>query len=256
MLGVALLVAVSGVGWAIRDRSARQAEAERERTGRHTRVEQAVAQALEQAAGHRGALHAELRDRGTRALLNQPAHWLFQVRAARSELDRARALADGAEGPPDAGVAERTPALAQELADDEADYRLSEANESFVISLSGAQRARIGDAAGGVTIIDDEPRLSVGDAAGTVVYKSDGTVAGTTLTFTVSLAAVYDQEVSVNYATADGTATAGTDYVATAGTLTFAPGETTKTIRVEVLGNDYGLDEWLTVNLSGASSNA
>ena len=38
--------------------------------------------------------------------------------------------------------------------------------------------------------------------------------------------------------------------------MTFAPGETTKTITVQVIGNDSGLDEWFYVNLSGASSNA
>ena len=133
--------------------------------------------------------------------------------------------------------------------------RLGEANESFVVTLGGAQRARIGDGTGVVTVVEDEPRLSIGDAAGTAVYTSDGT-AGTTLTFTLSLAAAYDQEVTVGYATADGTATAGVDYVATSGTLTFAPWETTKTITVQVLGNDAGIDERFYVNLSAASGNA
>jgi hypothetical protein len=133
--------------------------------------------------------------------------------------------------------------------------RLAEANESFVVTLGGAQRARIGDGTGVVTIVEDEPRLSIGDAAGTAVYTSAGTT-GTTLTFTVSLAVAYDQEVTVGYATADGTATAGVDYVATSGTLTFAPGETTKTVTVQVLGNDAGIDERFYVNLSGASGNA
>jgi hypothetical protein len=133
--------------------------------------------------------------------------------------------------------------------------RLSEPNETFFVNLSGAQRARIGDGTGVVTIIDDEPRISIGDAAGTVVY-SGGTVSGTTLYFTVSLAVAYDEAVTVNYATADGTAVVGVDYVAASGTLTFAPGETTKTIAVDVLGNDSGLDERFYVNLSGASVNA
>jgi hypothetical protein len=133
--------------------------------------------------------------------------------------------------------------------------RLSEPDETFFVNLSGAQRAKIADHTGVVTVVDDEPRIGIGDAAGTAVYTSDGT-AGTTLTFTVSLATAYDQEVTVSYATADGTATAGVDYVATSGTLTFAPGETVRSITVQVLGNDYGLDELFYVTLGGASGNA
>lgn len=133
--------------------------------------------------------------------------------------------------------------------------RLAEANESFAVILNGAQRARIGDGRGIVTIVEDEPRVSIGDAAGTVVYSAGGP-ASTTLSFTVSLAAAYDQAVSVSYATADSTATAGVDYLAASGTLTFAPGETTKTIAVQAVGNDSGLDEWFAVNLGGASVGA
>jgi hypothetical protein len=56
----------------------------------------------------------------------------------------------------------------------------------------------------------------------------------------------------------DGTAkTSDSDYVAKTGTLTFAPGETTKTITVEVKGdNKREADETFTVELFGASSNA
>ena len=74
----------------------------------------------------------------------------------------------------------------------------------------------------------------------------------------MTLSAAYDQAVTVNYATADGTATtADNDYVATWGTLTFAPGETTKTFTVEVIGDATPEpDETFYVNLSGASANA
>src|SRR5262249_42363291 len=62
-----------------------------------------------------------------------------------------------------------------------------------------------------------------------------GTAASTALeTFTVSLSAPSTQPVTVAYATADGTATQGQDYVATTGTLTFAPGQTQQTITVSV----------------------
>ncbi|MFM9034023.1 MAG: cellulase family glycosylhydrolase [Mycobacterium sp.] len=55
--------------------------------------------------------------------------------------------------------------------------------------------------------------------------------------FTVTLNAPATQTVSVGYATANGTATAGGDYTATTGTLTFAPGETRKIVSVAVNGD-------------------
>jgi sugar lactone lactonase YvrE len=53
--------------------------------------------------------------------------------------------------------------------------------------------------------------------------------------FVVQLSAASTSQVKVDYTTADATAKAGTDYVATSGTLVFAPGETTKTIDVPIL---------------------
>jgi aryl-phospho-beta-D-glucosidase BglC (GH1 family) len=55
------------------------------------------------------------------------------------------------------------------------------------------------------------------------------------MTFTVTLSAPSSQPVTVSYTTADGTAKAGTDYVATSGTVTFAPGQTQQTITVTIL---------------------
>jgi hypothetical protein len=133
--------------------------------------------------------------------------------------------------------------------------RLLEANESFSVKLSGAKNAWISDSVGIVHIVDDEPQISISDASGTRIAH-DGMYTGTTLTFYVTLPAAFDQPVTVNYATADGTAVECVDYVGASGTLTFAPGETIKTINIEVLGNDSGVTEWFAVNLSGASSNA
>ena len=59
--------------------------------------------------------------------------------------------------------------------------------------------------------------------------------------FAVSLNRAAAHAVSVDYATADGTAAAGPDYTATSGTLTFAPGETEKTVAVALL--DDAVDE-------------
>ncbi len=61
------------------------------------------------------------------------------------------------------------------------------------------------------------------------------------LDFAVTLNRAAVQAVSVDYVTADGTATASEDYTATSGTLTFAPGETAKTVSVALL--DDAIDE-------------
>src|SRR5207247_11473682 len=70
--------------------------------------------------------------------------------------------------------------------------------------------------------------------------------------FTVNPSAASPQIITVNYTTADGTATAGSDYVAQSGTLTFAAGSSSaQTITVLVKGDSIDeLNETFTVNLS------
>ena len=90
------------------------------------------------------------------------------------------------------------------------------------------------------------PALSVADA-----QAQEGTDA--TLDFAVTLVPARTATVTVAYATADGTATAGSDYTATSGTLTFAAGETQKTVSVPVLNDDHDEgSETLTLRLSNA----
>ena len=104
------------------------------------------------------------------------------------------------------------------------------------------------------TIADDEPRISITDFT-----KPEGKKGQTTLfTFTVTLSAAYDQAVTLSFRTADGTATTSdNDYVAQIGTLTFAPGETTKTITIEVKGDSKReADEYFYLDLLGNSSNS
>ena len=68
-------------------------------------------------------------------------------------------------------------------------------------------------------------------------FDFDENTSGVLANFVVTLAQPSNQTVTVQYATSNGTATGGDDYVATTGTLTFAPGETSKTISVVVLGD-------------------
>lgn len=63
--------------------------------------------------------------------------------------------------------------------------------------------------------------------------------------------------VEVNWATADGTAEAGIDYVAASGTVSFAQNEETKVVSIDVLGDtDFECDETFTVSISVASGDA
>ncbi len=132
--------------------------------------------------------------------------------------------------------------------------RLGEDYETFVLNLGGATNAMISNGQGVATIVDDEPRISISD-----VIMAEGRKGQTTLfTFTVTLSAAYDQAVTTSFRTADGTArTSDGDYLARSGTLTFAPGETTKTITIQVNGDSRReADETFTLELSGAGGNA
>jgi CSLREA domain-containing protein len=97
-----------------------------------------------------------------------------------------------------------------------------------------------------------QPILSIDDVM--VTQSNSGT---TSAVFTVSLSMASTQSITVNYATADGTGTTGGDYQAATGTLTFNPGETSKTITVSVNG-DAAFDptETFFVNLSNAGNTA
>jgi hypothetical protein len=85
------------------------------------------------------------------------------------------------------------------------------------------------------------------------VNENAGTAA---LTLTLNAAAA--NTVTVNYATSDGTAIAGTDYVATSGTVTFNPGVTSQTINLGIIdnGSDTNQSVQFAVTMSQPSSNA
>src|SRR5207249_3985573 len=92
--------------------------------------------------------------------------------------------------------------------------------------------------------------LSIND-----VTITEGNTGTTAAVFTVTLSTASSQTVTVNYATADGTARAGSDYTGTAGTLTFAPGVTTQTLTVAVLGDTRNeANETFFVNLTPSNA--
>ena len=103
-----------------------------------------------------------------------------------------------------------------------------------------------------ITIAAPQPTLTIND-----VSTTEGNGGTANVTFTVTVSPVNSsQSVTVNYATANGTATtAGSDYSAVSGTLTFAPSVATQTITVPVFGDAADEpNETFVVNLSNATN--
>ena len=131
-----------------------------------------------------------------------------------------------------------------------------EPDEIFNLVLSDPSKAVISDDIGiGIgTIINDDPipTISISNAPG-VIEGNSGT---TNAQFTISLSNPSSETITVNYATSSGTAVMGIDFVESSDTLTFAPGETSKTIDISVNGDDaVELIEYFSVRIS-ASVNA
>lgn len=75
-----------------------------------------------------------------------------------------------------------------------------------------------------------------------------------TVTFTVTLSKKSTSTVTVKYSTSNGSAEAGDDYVAKSGTVTFAPGQTSKTITIKILPETKETtNEYFNINLSNSS---
>jgi Calx-beta domain len=93
-----------------------------------------------------------------------------------------------------------------------------------------------------------KPSISVGD-----VSAAEGNSGTTSVSVPVTLSAASTSTVTVDYATADGTASTGSDYTAANGTLTFRRGEKEKDISISVVGDtSIEPNETLTVTLSNA----
>ena len=112
-----------------------------------------------------------------------------------------------------------------------------EDDETFLVNLSNASGATIADAQGqGIIINDDNPAptfyLSIDNTS--IIEGDEGT---TDVTFVVTLSETSENEITVDYTTADGSAVAGEDYLATSGTLPIPAGNLTAEIPVTIYGD-------------------
>ncbi|MPZ49393.1 MAG: hypothetical protein GEU75_08875 [Dehalococcoidia bacterium] len=131
---------------------------------------------------------------------------------------------------------------------------VDEQDEFFELLLFNPVNAQIADDTGIGTVIDDDvAEISINDV--TVTEGNTGLSPATPAVFTVTLSTPSASEITLDYATADGTATAPQDYVATNGTLTFPPLETSQTLTVPVVGDlEDEPDEEFYVELSNANA--
>jgi uncharacterized repeat protein (TIGR01451 family) len=112
--------------------------------------------------------------------------------------------------------------------------------------------ATINDGTGTGTIQNDDtaPTVAIDDVS---LFEGDAGV--TNFIFTVTLSNASAETITIPFATNPGTATSGTDYTATAGNVTFAPGDTSETITVPVTGEtDFEPNETFFVDLAAATT--
>jgi hypothetical protein len=145
-----------------------------------------------------------------------------------------------------AGATQRTVSVAVngDLVDEDA--------ETFTVDLSGAVNASLGTASATGTIQDDDaaPTMAIGDCA-----IAEGNAGGVPCAAAVTLSAPSSRTITASYASTPGTATAGTDYQAPAGSLTFLPGDTSRSATATVLGDTaVEADETFALGLANVTN--
>ena len=124
---------------------------------------------------------------------------------------------------------------------------LAEGSETFFLNLSGATNVTLGTTRATATILDTTPVLTVAN-----VTAAEGDQPAT---FTLRLSKPVNTPVTVNYATSDGSATAGSDYSPRTGTVTFAANQTSATVVVPTLfDNLLEGNETFFLNLSSPTN--
>jgi subtilisin-like proprotein convertase family protein len=132
------------------------------------------------------------------------------------------------------------------------DDTMIENNETVTLVLSNASNATLGTARSPATLtIIDNDSLSV-DFSNNIYSGAEN---GGSITVTVNLGGVSPNTFTVDYASSDGTATAGNDYTAVSGTLTFNPNEMSKTFTVTPINDIIAeCSETVTLTLSNPSN--
>ncbi|MFT3706940.1 MAG: Calx-beta domain-containing protein [Archangium sp.] len=136
------------------------------------------------------------------------------------------------------------------------DDAVTEGDENFTVTLSDATGgAAIGSPSTPVTLVDNDTPPGTFQFANALVVRAEN---GTSATITVRRTNGSTGAVSVNYATSNGTATAGSDYTATSGTLSWANGESAqKSFTVPILDDTtYEGSETVTLTLSSPTGGA
>ena len=137
---------------------------------------------------------------------------------------------------------------------------LDELDENFAVELSNAKGANFGGGNQSVSAVgwildDNSPSPFSHDRA---LAVSDPTVlegAGNKAAFTISLSEAFATPTTLTYATQDGSARAGSDYVAKSGTVTFAAGQTEATVKVDLIDDALSeANERFSLNVAGTAS--
>ena len=131
----------------------------------------------------------------------------------------------------------------------ESSLAIDAGNTSLTIDQRGAARPQGG--ADDIGAYEASPSYQISDA---VITEGDS--ATTNLTFTVTLPEPAPSDVVITYSTADGTATAGSDYVAVSnGTLTIPTGQSSGVINIAVIGDTiFEADETFAVNITSVTA--
>lgn len=136
------------------------------------------------------------------------------------------------------------------------DDTTTESAETFTMSLSSPTGGSVLGTPNSATATINDNDTATSCSGVSYSINDVGAAEGDVLSFTVTKSGSASNACSVNYATADGTAVAGTNYFATSGTLTFAASQTTAGINVQTIYQGLAISKSMTVQLSGATGGA